>query len=248
MPSKANIYGHPIHPMLVAFPIVFFIMALVADVGYEAGWAGTDWPQFAYILLIGGIATALAAAIAGLIEYSIIVDEETKQKANGHMVLNMAVLVLQAVNLSYRGHAKSNHYWRHGWILSLVSVVLLTISGWLGQELVYKHRMGVRLRPVEGKRKRRAVALCVCFSMMHTYGFLADVNGISLLYFPYLSVRVSALFVCPLLLPSSILKQQTRLTLDSSVCRTAPPTPKHTTQDTVRGAPLSTQRAGLVST
>lgn len=148
MPSKANIYGHPIHPMLVAFPIVFFIMAFIADVVYEAGWAGSDWSQFAYILLIGGIATALAAAIAGVIEYSIIVDEETKQKANGHMVLNMAVLVLQAVNLSYRGHAKGNHYWRHGWILSLVSVVLLAVSGWLGQELVYKHRMGVRLGPV----------------------------------------------------------------------------------------------------
>jgi len=72
MPSKANIYGHPIHPMLVAFPIVFFIMAVVADVVYEAGLAGSDWSQFAYILLIGGIATAIAAAITGLIEYSII--------------------------------------------------------------------------------------------------------------------------------------------------------------------------------
>ncbi len=72
MPSKANIAGHPIHPMLVPFPIAFFIMAFVADVVYEAGAAGSDWAQFAYILLIGGIATSLAAAMAGLVEYSVI--------------------------------------------------------------------------------------------------------------------------------------------------------------------------------
>lgn len=191
MPSKANIYGHPIHPMLVAFPIVFFIMALIADVVYEAGCLFSDWSQFAYISLIGGIATAIAAAITGLIEYSIIEyvpfflmfcdvgrgvvlrianciclasrrqesltsilsllfskhipsDEEPKKTANAHMTLNVIVLILQAVNLSFRGHAKGNHYWRHGWILSLVSVVLLAISGWLGGELVYKYRYGVR--------------------------------------------------------------------------------------------------------
>jgi len=72
MPSKANIYGHPIHPMLIDFPIVCFILAFSADVVYEAGLAGSDWSQFAYILLIVGIATAIAAAIAGLVEYSII--------------------------------------------------------------------------------------------------------------------------------------------------------------------------------
>ena len=57
--------------MLVAFPIVCFILAFIADVIYEAG-AGSDYSQFAYILLIAGIATAIAAAITGLIEYSII--------------------------------------------------------------------------------------------------------------------------------------------------------------------------------
>lgn len=72
MPSKANIYGHPIHPMLVAFPIVCFILAFIADVVYQAKWGGSDYSQFAYILLIAGIATAIAAAITGLIEYSII--------------------------------------------------------------------------------------------------------------------------------------------------------------------------------
>jgi uncharacterized membrane protein len=58
--------------MLVAFPIVCFILAFIGDIIYEAGWAGGDYSQFAYILLIAGIATAIAAAITGLIEYSVI--------------------------------------------------------------------------------------------------------------------------------------------------------------------------------
>ncbi|GAB5031639.1 Hypothetical protein NocV09_00601920 [Nannochloropsis oceanica] len=130
--------------MLIDFPIVCFILAFSADVVYEAGLAGSDWSQFAYILLIVGIATAIAAAIAGLVEYSIIFDEETTQTANAHMTLNVMVLVLQVVNLSFRGYAKDNHYWRHGWILSLVSVVLIAISSWLGSTLVYTHKMGFR--------------------------------------------------------------------------------------------------------
>lgn len=38
---------------------------------------------------------------------------------------------------------KKDHYWRDGWILSLISVALLSVSGWMGQKLVYEHGVGV---------------------------------------------------------------------------------------------------------
>jgi uncharacterized membrane protein YfcA len=79
------------------------------------------------------------------------------------MTLNVIVLILQAVNLSFRGHAKGNHYWRHGWILSLVSVVLLAISGWLGSTLVYHFKMGVST-----KRKGYLVLMSILFSCTYT--------------------------------------------------------------------------------
>jgi len=74
------------------------------------------------------------------------------------MTLNVIVLILQAVNLSFRGHAKGNNYWRHGWILSLVSVVLLACSGWLTQSLVYEFHYGVST-----KRKGCYVLCPLCF-------------------------------------------------------------------------------------
>jgi uncharacterized membrane protein len=55
MPSKANIAGHPLHPAMVAFPVVFFIAAFILDVVYKAGGAGSDYSQFAYILIIAGM-------------------------------------------------------------------------------------------------------------------------------------------------------------------------------------------------
>ncbi len=61
--------------MLVYFPVAFFILAFILDVVYEAGGGGGDLTQFSYILLIAGFAMALVAAIPGLIEYQIIVDE-----------------------------------------------------------------------------------------------------------------------------------------------------------------------------
>lgn len=99
MPSKANIAGHPVHAMLVMFPISFFILAFILDVVYEAGGGGSDLSQFSYILLIAGLTTALLAAIPGLIEYGIIEDEYTKQTATTHMSLNVLVLLLECVNI-----------------------------------------------------------------------------------------------------------------------------------------------------
>lgn len=58
-----------------------------------------------------------------------------RQTANSHLALNTLVLLLQAVNIGYRASSKNHgvhHYWKNGWILSLVSVVVLGISGWLG--------------------------------------------------------------------------------------------------------------------
>lgn len=99
MVSKANVAGHPIHPMLVFFPVAFWILAFILDVVYEAGGGGADLSQFAFILLVSGFATALLAAIPGLIEYTAITDEYAKQTATSHMSLNLLVLLLQAVNI-----------------------------------------------------------------------------------------------------------------------------------------------------
>lgn len=141
--STAQIGGHPIHPLLIPFPIVSFIGALVTDVMWlttgEGGWAtASNW------LLGIGLFTAALAAAAGLTDY--LGDDRVRKigAATKHMIANIIVVTLEAVNLVIRLTSETDQIGNLGVWLSLASVVILTYSGWLGGELVYRHRVGVQ--------------------------------------------------------------------------------------------------------
>ena len=66
--SSANFFGHPIHPMLVLFPVAFFVATLGADVGYW--YSGNPaWVTAGLWLLGTGLVTAALAALAGLTDF-----------------------------------------------------------------------------------------------------------------------------------------------------------------------------------
>ncbi len=141
--SSATIGGHPLHPMLVPFPIVSFIGALVTDVMFlttsESGWAtASNW------LLGIGLSTALLAAAAGMADY--LGDDRVRRigAATRHMIANVIVVTLEVVNLIVRLAGGTEPIAMLGVWLSLASVASLAYSGWLGGELVYRHRVGVR--------------------------------------------------------------------------------------------------------
>jgi uncharacterized membrane protein len=138
--STARIGGHPIHPMLVPFPIVCFILAFVADVMVARGDAGLETASI-WLLAIG-IGTAVLAAIAGLTDYL----GERRIRAIGdatkHMIANVIAVVLEIVNLLMRlGDRES--IGSTGVYISGVVVLILLYSGWKGGELVYRGGVGV---------------------------------------------------------------------------------------------------------
>ena len=65
--STAQIDGHPIHPMLIPFPIVCFVLTLLADLVF---WkTSNDFWFTASLWLLGiGLIVAALAAIMGLID------------------------------------------------------------------------------------------------------------------------------------------------------------------------------------
>src|SRR5262245_15350523 len=67
--STASIAGHPIHPMLIPFPIAFFIAVFVLDIVF---WRTHDpyWASVSLWLLGAGIVMALLAAVAGLTDFA----------------------------------------------------------------------------------------------------------------------------------------------------------------------------------
>lgn len=139
--STARIGTHPIHPMLVPFPIVCFVGAFVTDIMYasngEAGWAtASNW------LLGAGLIFAALAAVAGLTDYF----GEPRIRALGdalkHMLANVTAVILEIVNLLLR-FGNPDFIGSTGVYLSGIVVVILLYSGWKGGELVYRHGVGV---------------------------------------------------------------------------------------------------------
>jgi uncharacterized membrane protein len=141
--STAKVAGHPLHPMIVPFPIVFFISTLVTDLAYlNTGRAG--FADASVWLLGAGIAMALLAAVFGFIDF--FGDRQVRRLRHAwwHMIGNLIAVALEAVNLYLRAtQGAGPAIAPSGVTLSAVVVVLLAFNGWMGWELVYRHHVGV---------------------------------------------------------------------------------------------------------
>jgi uncharacterized membrane protein len=138
--STARIAGHPIHPMLIPFPIVCFILTFVCDILYTRGHTELATPS-KWLLAIGLVMAALAA-VAGLTDF---LGEKRIQGSDAikHAIANVTAVVLELVNLLLR-RGNDGFIGSTGVYISLVVVLILLYSGWKGGDLVFKHGMGVR--------------------------------------------------------------------------------------------------------
>ncbi len=143
MRSKVHVKGHPLHAMLIVFPVAFIFATLVADaVGLLAGWRGA-WSAGAYLSL-AAVASGLVAAVPGLVDYLLVVppDSSGKKRATWHLAVNATALACFALGWAFRD-------WRSlepGYLvllLELAGVVLVSCGGWLGGTLVYRNQIGV---------------------------------------------------------------------------------------------------------
>lgn len=141
--STASIAGHPIHPMLIPFPIAFLASALAVDIAF---WTTGDemWAAAGIWLLGAAIVMALVAAIAGFTDF--FGDARVRQLSDAwqHMIGNLVVVVLALINwfIRYQSGAAEGVLPYGIWI-SLATVLLLLFNGWKGWEMVYRHRVGV---------------------------------------------------------------------------------------------------------
>lgn len=135
---------HPIHPMLVHFPIATWFLATIADIASlftneQVGWV-------AGVLLAIGTITALLAMITGLIELGKIDAQSPAMKiANQHMILIMTSWSFYAVSLFLR--LNGTQLEQPGSLaiaLSVAGFVFLCSAGWMGGKLVYEYGVGIQ--------------------------------------------------------------------------------------------------------
>jgi uncharacterized membrane protein len=143
MESRAKLLGHPVHPMLIVLPLGLFIAAVVFDGLYL--WRGT--PAFAavsYWNIAGGIIGGLLAAVFGLIDW-LAIPSGTRAKRIGliHGGANVVVVGLFAAAWLMRGDTIDNASTTTVFMIELAALVLGSVSGWLGGELVDRLAVGV---------------------------------------------------------------------------------------------------------
>jgi uncharacterized membrane protein len=142
MESRAKLLGHPIHQMLIVFPLGLLATAVIFDL--IEMWRGTGaWSQAAFYMIGAGVIGGLISAVFGLIDW-LAIPSGTRAKAVGawHGGGNVVVVLLFALSWFLRMNSVVSPP-AAALVCSFVGVLLALVTGWLGGELVDRLGVGV---------------------------------------------------------------------------------------------------------
>lgn len=144
MESKVRVFGHPLHQMLVVFPLGLLATSVVFDLIHLIGGSASA-ATVSYALIAAGLVGGLIAAPWGTIDW-LAIPRGTRAKAIGamHGGGNVVVLLLFAASWWLRG-GQATQPPTLAWALSFAGAALALVTAWLGGELV--DRLGVGVSP-----------------------------------------------------------------------------------------------------
>jgi uncharacterized membrane protein len=143
MESRIKVLGHPVHPMLIVYPLGLLSSAVVFDIVYLAT-NNADLAIFSFWALAAGLLGGLAAAIFGLIDW-LAIPKGTRAKRIGafHGAGNLVVVLLFAVSFLMRIDRPAYLPDVLPLVVAFVGAGIALVTAWLGGELVYRLRVAV---------------------------------------------------------------------------------------------------------
>jgi len=143
MESRVKLFGHPVHPMFVVYPIGLFSMAAIFDVLFLA-LGNPALPTVSFYIIAAGVVGGLLAAIFGFIDWLALPGNSRAKRIGGwHGLGNFVIVVLFAVSWFIRGGTANYVPNDLALLLSFVGVGMALITAWIGGELVYRLGVGV---------------------------------------------------------------------------------------------------------
>jgi uncharacterized membrane protein len=143
MESRAKLFGHAIHPILIVFPLGLLATGVIFDVIYLI-WGNPTMATVAYYMIAAGIVGGAIAAPPGWVDWFAI-PSGTRAKSVGltHGLGNVLVLILFLVSWWLRRDSPNYQPDTFAYILSFAGAGLSLLTGWLGGELVERLGVGV---------------------------------------------------------------------------------------------------------
>ena len=143
MKGPIKVLGHPVHPMLVVFPLGLLATAVIFDlIATSTGNQGLF--VVSYWMIAAGLVGGLLAAVFGLFDW-LGIRSGTRAKSVGgwHGLGNLVIVILFAISWWIRSQDPNNVPSSFAFILSLLGFGLALVTAWLGGELVYRLGMAV---------------------------------------------------------------------------------------------------------
>ena len=140
----AGPYGHPFHPIMITVPIGAWVASLIFDLISKGSDRPETFAEGAFWLLVIGIVGAALAAIFGVMDLMAI-PSRTKAASTAltHMALNTVVVVIFGIGALIRESEGRDSVSNVALGLSILGLLVLGVSGWLGGKLSYRY--GVRV-------------------------------------------------------------------------------------------------------
>jgi len=139
--SRAALGGHPLHPMMIHFPVAALFGLVASDLGYLLS-GDPFWARASLWLAGVGAFGGWLASIAGLVDLFSV--RRIRRLVTGwcHAILAVMMLSLASLNWLQR-YLAAEQIFPWGFYLSLLTALLIVLAAWLGGRLVYEHAVGV---------------------------------------------------------------------------------------------------------
>lgn len=141
IPSRVTLGKHPLHAMLVVFPIAFLTATPLADLAFW--WTGDAfWARVAFWLAAAGFLAGSMAAVAGFLDFVLVPRVRQRLAGWTHLLTAVMALSLAGANaqLRYADPVEAALPW--GLVLSAVMAVMVSLAGWIGGTLTFGHGIG----------------------------------------------------------------------------------------------------------
>ena len=145
MESRVKLFGHPVHPMLIVYPLGLLSMAVIFDILYLI-FNNRLLPTASYYMIAAGVLGGLLAAIFGFVDWLALPNNSRAKNIGGwHGLGNVLIVVLFIVSWFLRSGNVDFVPDGLALTLSFAGAALALVTGWIGGELVY--RLGVGVEP-----------------------------------------------------------------------------------------------------